>query len=55
MTVAALLLLMAAAVPGTPARFTAAGRVVMDHQQDLALVGVAVVAITIWVYLLAFG
>jgi hypothetical protein len=33
-TFAALLFLLAATVPGTPARFTPVGRVVIEHQQD---------------------
>jgi hypothetical protein len=51
-TFAALLFLLAAAVPGTPARFTPVGRVVLEHQQDLVLVGVAAFIITVFVYLL---
>lgn len=49
---AAVLFLLAAALPGTPARFTPVGRVVIDHQQDLVLVGLAAFVITIFVYLL---
>jgi outer membrane biosynthesis protein TonB len=49
---AALLFLLAAAVPGTRARFTPVGRVVIDHQQDLVLVGLAAFVITIFVYVL---
>jgi hypothetical protein len=49
---AAFLFLLAAALPGTPARFTPVGRVVMDHQQDLVLVGLASFVITIFVYVL---
>jgi len=48
-TFAALLFLLAAAVPGTPARFTPVGRVVFAHQQDLVLVGVAAFVITVFV------
>ena len=51
-TFAALLSLLAAAVPGTPARFTPVGRVVFAHQQDLVLVGVAAFVITVFVYVL---
>jgi hypothetical protein len=51
-SLAALLFLLAAALPGTPARFTPVGRVVIDHQQDLVLVGVAAFVITIFVYVL---
>ncbi len=49
---AALLFLLAGTVPGTPARFTPVGRVVIEHQQDFVLVGVAAFAITVFVYLL---
>ena len=51
-TFAALLFLLAAAVPGTPVRFTTVGRVVFEHQQDLVLVGLAAFVITVFVYLL---
>jgi len=51
-TFAALLFLLAAAVPGTPARFTPVGRVVFEHQQDLVLVGLAAFVITVFVYVL---
>lgn len=51
-TFAGLLFLLAAAVPGTPARFTSVGRVVFEHQQDLVLVGVASFVITVFVYVL---
>jgi len=49
---AALLFLLAATVPGTPARFTPVGRVVIEHQQDFVLVGVAAFVITVFVYFL---
>jgi hypothetical protein len=49
---AALLFLLAATVPGTPARFTPVGRVVIEHQQDFVLVGVAAFVITVFVYIL---
>jgi hypothetical protein len=49
---AAFLFLVAAALPGTPARFTPVGRVVIDHQQDLVLVGLAAFVITVFVYVL---
>jgi hypothetical protein len=39
-------------VPGTPARFTPVGRVVIEHQQDFVLVGVAAFVITVFVYIL---
>jgi hypothetical protein len=51
-TFAALLFLLAAAVPGTSVRFTPVGRVVLEHQQDLVLVGVAAFIITVFVYIL---
>lgn len=51
-TFAALLFLLAAAVPGTPVRFTPVGRIVFEHQQDLVLVGVAAFVITLFVYVL---
>jgi hypothetical protein len=51
-TFAALLFLLAAAVPGTPVRFTPVGRIVFEHQQDLVLVGLAAFIITVFVYLL---
>jgi hypothetical protein len=49
---AALLFLLAATVPGTPARFTPVGRVVIEHQQDFVVVGVAAFVITVFVYIL---
>jgi hypothetical protein len=49
---AALLFLLAATVPGTPAGFTPVGRVVIEHQQDFVLTGVAAFVITVFVYLL---
>jgi hypothetical protein len=51
-TFAALLFLLAAAVPGTPVRFTPVGRVVIEHQQDLVLVGVGAFVITLFVYVI---
>jgi hypothetical protein len=51
-TFAALLFLLAAAVPGTSARFTPVGRVVIEHQQELVLVGVGSFVITVFVYLI---
>jgi hypothetical protein len=51
-TFAALLFLLAAAVPGTSARFTPVGRVVIEHQQELVLVGVGAFVITVFVYLI---
>jgi hypothetical protein len=49
---AALLFLLAATVPGTAVRFTPVGRVVIDHQQDFVLVGLAAFLISIFVYVL---
>jgi hypothetical protein len=49
---AALLFLLAAAVPGTAVRFTPVGRVVIDHQQDLVVVGLGAFVITVFVYVL---
>jgi hypothetical protein len=43
---AALLFLLVLAVPATAARFTPPGRVLMDHQTDLVLVGVAILLLT---------
>ena len=51
-TFAALLFLLAAAVPGLHVRYTPVGRVVFEHQQDLVLVGVAAFIITVFVYLI---
>jgi hypothetical protein len=49
---AALLFLLAAMVPGTPVQFTPVGRVVIEHQQDFVLVGVAAFLITVFGYVL---
>jgi outer membrane biosynthesis protein TonB len=46
MGLAALLFLLVFAVPATGARFTPPGRVLMDHQTDLVLVGVAILVLT---------
>jgi hypothetical protein len=43
---AAILFLLVLAVPSTAARFTPPGRVLMDHQTDLLLVGIAVLLLT---------
>jgi hypothetical protein len=43
---AALLFLLVLTVPATGARFTPPGRVLMDHQIDLVLVGIAVLLLT---------
>ena len=42
----ALLFFIVLAVPATAARFTPPGRVLMDHQTDLVLIGVAILLIT---------
>lgn len=52
MTFAAFLFLLAAAVPGTPVRFTAPGRLVMAHQTDLVLAGIAALLLTAMLFLL---
>ena len=44
--IAALLFLLVVTIPATGARFTAPGRVLMDHQLDLVLMGVAVLLLT---------
>lgn len=46
MGLAALLFLIVVSVPATAVRFTPPGRVVMDHQTDLVLTGIAVLALT---------
>jgi hypothetical protein len=46
LTVAALLFLLVVALPSTQARFTAPGRVLMDHQIDVVLAGVAALLLT---------
>jgi hypothetical protein len=43
---AALLFLLVLALPATAARFTPPGRVLMDHQTDLVLIGVAILVLT---------
>ena len=49
---AALLFLLVLAVPSTAVRFTPPGRVLMDHQTDLVLVGVAILLLTALVFAL---
>ena len=49
---AALLFLLVLAVPATAARFTPPGRVLMDHQTDFVLVGVAILLLTALVFAL---
>jgi hypothetical protein len=46
LSLAALLFLIVLAVPASGVRFTAPGRVIMDHQTDLVLAGIAVLALT---------
>jgi len=43
---AALMFLLVVSVPATAMRFTAAGRVVMDHQTDLVLSGIGLLLLT---------
>ncbi len=43
---AAMLFLLVVTVPSTAARFTAPGRVLMDHQTHLVLLGVAVLLLS---------
>lgn len=43
---AALLFLLVVSIPATAMRFTAAGRVVMDHQTDLVLAGIGTLLLT---------
>jgi hypothetical protein len=43
---AAILFLLVVTVPSTAARFTPPGRVLMDHQTDLVLVGIALLCLT---------
>jgi hypothetical protein len=52
---AALLFFIVWAVPTTPARYTHAGRVVIDHQVDLLLAGVGTLLVTAMVFLLTRG
>lgn len=46
MGLASLLFFLVVFVPATAARFTPPGRVLMDHQTDLLLVGVAILLLT---------
>jgi hypothetical protein len=52
---AAVLFLIVVAVPATGARFTAPGRVVIDHQTDLVLVGVATLLLTALLFAVTGG
>ena len=47
---AAFLFLVVVTVPATAARFTPPGRVIMDHQTDLVLGGLAVLVLTALLY-----
>ncbi len=47
---AALLFLLVVTVPATGIRFTAPGRVVMDHQTDLVLAGVGTLLLTVLLF-----
>jgi hypothetical protein len=49
---AALLFLLVVTVPATGIRFTAPGRVVMDHQTDLVLAGVGTLLLTVLLFAL---
>jgi hypothetical protein len=44
--IAGLLFLLVVVVPATAARFTAPGRIVMDHQTDFVLAGIALLVLT---------
>ena len=48
---AALLFLLVVAIPATAMRFSAPGRVVMDHQTDLVLTGIATLLLTALLFL----
>lgn len=52
---AALLFLIVLAVPATAARFTPPGRVVIDHQTDLVLAGVATLLLTALLFAVTGG
>ena len=52
---AALLFLVVLAVPATAARFTTPGRVVIDHQTDLVLAGVATLVLTALLFAVTGG
>ncbi len=47
---AALLFLIVVVVPASAARFTAPGRVVMDHQTDFVLAGIALLVLTVLLF-----
>ena len=55
LAVSIVLFLLAAAVPATAARFTPPGRVVMDHQVDLVLSGLATLLLTVMLSLVTGG
>ena len=52
---AALLFLIVLTVPSTPVRFTAPGRVVIDHQADLVLTGIATLLVTALLFAVTGG
>ena len=52
---AALLFLLVVTVPATAARFTPPGRVLMDHQTDLLLIGIALLLLTALLFYLTNG
>jgi hypothetical protein len=52
---AALLFLIVVAVPATAARFTAPGRVVIDHQTDLVVAGLAALLLTALLFAVTGG
>ncbi|MFL5950091.1 MAG: hypothetical protein ACJ74M_00640 [Gaiellaceae bacterium] len=52
---AALLFLVVSVIPTTPARFTQAGRAVIDHQTELVLTGVGTLLLTAMLFLLTSG
>ena len=52
---AALLFLIVVTVPATGVRFTAPGRVVIDHQTDLVVVGVATLLLTALLFAVTGG
>ena len=49
--IAALLFLLVVAIPATAMRFSAPGRIVMDHQTDLVLSGIATLLLTALLFL----
>jgi len=55
LAVAALLFLLVTTVPATDVRFTGPGRVIMAHQTDLVLAGVATLLLTAMLFLVTGG